>query len=430
MPFGPLPWLRYTRLSPRAPKSAAATRPEDPSTSTHKPLPRQRFHAISRSGCDSFLAGRGVAYACPTTFSSPPPHQSPTLAYSGCPDLDEPLRLEESRILIVDDEPRNVLLLERLLEASGFSTVHSVLDPQRALPLCRELLPDLVILDLHMPGMDGLELMSLIARGTPRDRYLPILVLTADATERAKRRALAAGAHDFLTKPFNATEAILRIRNLLETRALYNRLARHNEELAERVAERTRELEATRLEVLERLCQAVEFRDDITGQHTRRVGERAAALAERAGLSLAEIDLIRRAAPLHDVGKVAIPDSILLKPGRLTADEFAVMREHTTVGARILSGGSSELMTFAESIAHAHHERWDGAGYPNRLAADEIPLAARVVAIVDVFDALTAHRHYRTAWPPDRAAEEIRSGAGTHFDPELVEAFSTLITSP
>jgi putative two-component system response regulator len=334
-----------------------------------------------------------------------------------------PPRLEESRILVVDDEPRNVLLLERALASAGFRAVHTVLDPLRALPLCREVEPDLVILDLHMPGIDGFELMRQIDRGRAEEPYLPILVVTADATERAKRRALAAGARDFLTKPFSLTEAILRIRNLLETRLLYQRLQRQNAQLAERVEERTRELEATRLEVLERLCQAVEFRDDVTGRHTRRVGERSAALAAATNRPMGEVDLIRRAAPLHDVGKIAIPDAVLLKPGRLTEAEFAVMRRHTTVGARILGGGRSELMAAAEMIAHAHHERWDGRGYPRGLVGANIPLVARVVAIVDVFDALTTSRPYRTAWAPERALEEIRAGAGSHFDPELAAAF-------
>ncbi len=335
----------------------------------------------------------------------------------------EPLRLTDRQILIVDDEPRNVLLLERILENAGFTSVHSAIDPLRTLALCRELNPDLVILDLHMPSIDGFELIEKIRKGTRRERYLPILVLTADATERAKRRALAAGSNDFLTKPFSATEAVLRIRGLLRTRVLYGELEKRNEELSVRVEERTRELEAARLEVLERLCQAVEFRDDVTGRHTRRVGERAAELAAAVGFDAAQVALIRRAAPLHDVGKIAIPDAILLKPGRLSEEEFAVMRSHTTVGARILGGGGSDLMAMAESIALAHHERWDGRGYPNGICGDAIPAAARIVSIVDVYDALTTTRLYRSAWPPARALEEIRSGAGASFDPELVFAF-------
>lgn len=343
--------------------------------------------------------------------------------------LPEPYRLTDRRILVVDDEPRNVLLLERILEEAGFVAVHSAIDPLRTLPLCRELNPDLVILDLHMPSIDGFELIGEIRKGTRNERYLPILVLTADATERAKRRALAAGSNDFLTKPFSATEAVLRIRNLLRTRVLYGELEKRNEELSARVEERTRELEAARLEVLERLCQAVEFRDDVTGRHTRRVGESAAELAAATGFDARQVALIRRAAPLHDVGKIAIPDAILLKPGRLSDEEFAVMRSHTTVGASILGGGGSDLMAMAESIALAHHERWDGRGYPNGIGGDEIPAAARIVSIVDVFDALTTARLYRPAWPPARALEEIRSGAGVSFDPNLVVTFVGLRSS-
>jgi len=333
------------------------------------------------------------------------------------------MNLERSTILIVDDEPRNVLLLERALAMAGFTSVHGTSDPTRTIPLCRELRPDLLILDLHMPALDGFTLMGMIGTELPGERYLPTLVLTADATEGAKKRALEAGAHDFLTKPFGLTEAILRIRNLLETRSLYRELERRNEDLSVRVEERTRELEATRLEVLERLCQAVEFRDDVTGRHTRRVGERAAELASRVGLPATEVDLIRRAAPLHDVGKIAIPDAILLKPGRLTEEEFAVMKGHTTVGARILSGGRSDLMATAESIALAHHERWDGRGYPEGIAGERIPIAARLVAVVDVYDALTNARHYRGEWSAERALIEIEAGAGSHFDPMLASEF-------
>ncbi|HUE96931.1 MAG TPA: HD domain-containing phosphohydrolase, partial [Longimicrobiaceae bacterium] len=320
----------------------------------------------------------------------------------------------------------NVLLLTRTLESSGFTAVRSTTDPLRALELCTECAPDLVLLDLHMPRLDGFALMREIARVLPRDRYLPILVLTADDSEPVKRRALLAGAKDFLTKPFSLTEALLRIRNLLETRALYLELARHNEDLATRVAERTRELDAARMEVLERLCQAVEFRDDVTGRHTRRVGELAAAVATAFGLADDTVDLIRRAAPLHDVGKIAIPDAVLQKAGRLTATELAVMREHTVYGGRILAGGRTALMTSAETIARCHHERWDGAGYPAGSRAEEIPLSARIVAVADVYDALTNTRQYRAAWTPARALAEIRTGAGRHFDPRLVEAFLDL----
>jgi putative two-component system response regulator len=347
------------------------------------------------------------------------------------PAMNRP-NLESRRILIVDDEPRNVLLLERALQNAGFASVLTTSDPTCAIPLCRDFRPDLLVLDLHMPVLDGFEIMRRLPAATPEDRYLPILVLTADATERTKRQALSAGARDFLTKPFSLTEALLRIRNLLEVRLLYLELTQKNEDLGELVAERTRELETTRLQVMERLCQAVEFRDDVTGSHTRRVGERSAILASAFGLPQREVDLIRRAAPLHDVGKIAIPDSILLKEGPLTPHEFSVMQRHTVVGADILAGDSSELMTTARSVAAAHHERWDGTGYPKGLAGEAIPIAARIVAVVDVFDAVTTPRHYRAAWQTHRALAEIRTGSGSHFDPSVVDVFLQVMneTSP
>ncbi|MEX2581886.1 MAG: HD domain-containing phosphohydrolase [Gemmatimonadota bacterium] len=332
----------------------------------------------------------------------------------------------DSSILIADDLPQNIRLLERALERAGYRRIAAVTDARSVLDICAREPPDLLILDLHMPVIDGFELMKRIGSAQSHEGYLPILVLTADATERAKRRALAAGARDFLTKPFSLTEALLRIRNLLETRALYTRLRYQNSTLAELVVQRTRELETARLEVLERLCQAVEFRDDVTGRHTRRVGQLSARLAERIGISPPEVDLIRRSAPLHDVGKIAVPDSILLKPGPLDPEELTAMQQHTVVGARILSGGASSLMQTAEAIARSHHERWDGGGYPSGLAAEAIPLAARIVAIVDVFDAVTTARPYRAAWHPDRALATIRESSGSHFDPELAGAFLAL----
>lgn len=334
--------------------------------------------------------------------------------------------LSSSRIIVLDDEPRNVQLLERILESAGFHSVIALLDPELLLPTCRAALPDLVILDLHMPGLDGFTLLGELTQEFRRARYLPILVLTADRSEASRRRALGAGASDFLTKPFSLTEALLRIRNLLETRALYLRLEQHNATLAELVDARTRELEESRLEVLERLCQAVEFRDDLTGAHTRRVAQGAAELAAAVGLPAEEVDLIRRAAPLHDVGKVGIPDSILLKPGTLTAGEARTMQHHTTIGSRILAGGRSPLMSLAEKIARCHHERWDGRGYPEGLQEERIPIAARIVSIADVYDALTTSRPYRPAWHHSAALEAIRAGAGKQFDPELVEAFLRL----
>jgi putative two-component system response regulator len=329
----------------------------------------------------------------------------------------------EARILVVDDEPANVRLLDLMLARAGYREVVTTTDSRRVVELFRADAPDLVLLDLHMPHIDGLAVLAQLAELVPDGEYLPILVLTADVTEEARERALSSGAHDFLTKPLQRTEVLLRIRNLLATRILHRKLRRHNEELHERVLERTRELEEARIEVLDRLMLAAEYRDDETGQHTRRVGESAARIAAALGLPAAEAELIRRAAPLHDVGKIAIPDEILLKPGPLTAEELVVMRTHTTAGAKMLAGGRSELLRLAEKVALSHHERWDGRGYPHGLSGESIPLAARIVALADFHDALTHARPYRPAWESARVRAEITREAGAHFDPEVVRAF-------
>jgi putative two-component system response regulator len=329
----------------------------------------------------------------------------------------------DARILVVDDEPANVRMLELLLSRVGYEQLFWTTDPRKVLEMHEAISPDLVLLDLHMPHVDGFELLGLLSARNLPGEYRPILVLTADATEKARERALSTGAHDFLTKPLQRTEVLLRIHNLLSTRFLHRRLQRHNEELDEKVRERTRELEEAQLEILARLTLAAEFRDDETGQHTRRVGENAARIAAQLALPESEVELIRGAAPLHDVGKIAIPDAILLKPGPLSIEERTVMRSHTEIGARMLAGGRSDLLRLAEKVALSHHERWDGKGYPRGLRGPEIPLAARIVAIADFFDALMHDRPYREAWSPDRVFEEIRRETGAHFDPRVVDAF-------
>ncbi|HVC31060.1 MAG TPA: HD domain-containing phosphohydrolase, partial [Steroidobacteraceae bacterium] len=251
--------------------------------------------------------------------------------------------------------------------------------------------------------------------------YLPILILTADISLETKQRALASGARDFLTKPFDRTEVLLRIRNLLETRFLHLHLER-------RVRERTEDLELARLETLQRLALAAEFRDDNTARHTQRVGNAAAILARALGLQESEVELIRQAAPLHDVGKIAIPDTILLKPGKLTAAEFEKMKSHTAIGARLLSGSRSPALQLGELIARTHHERWDGAGYFG-IMRDHIPLASRIVSVVDVYDALTHVRPYKRAWTVEDALAEIEAQRGRQFDPEVAETFLRLRTN-
>ncbi len=339
--------------------------------------------------------------------------------------LDDAIR--GARILIVDDQEANVFLLEALLQHSGYTVLKSTTDPRQALPLFSEFQPDLILLDLMMPHLDGFQVMDLLQPLIPEGAYLPILVLTADAAMSVRQKALAAGARDFLTKPFDTVEVLLRIKNLLHARVLHRELQQVNLALEDRVRERTKELEESHIEVLERLALAAEFRDDETGQHTRRVGEMAARVAERLGIALPQVELISRAAPLHDVGKIGISDQILLKPGRLDPDEFEIMKTHTTIGARMLSGGRFALLRMAEAIALGHHERWDGAGYPHGLKGEETPIEARIVAVADAFDAMSHDRVYRAALSPTEVWEILWEGAGRQWDEQVVEALAEVM---
>ena len=327
------------------------------------------------------------------------------------------------RILIVDDQEANVVLLERMLRGDGYAEVHSTTDPTQVFDFFRDIHPDLLLLDLHMPVLDGFDVLDRLAA---TDRDLPVLVLSADITPDAKRRALSMGARDFVSKPFDHLEVLLRVENLLDAHRLRVDLKRHNDTLEQQVRERTADLERTRLEILHRLALAGEYRDDATQEHARRLGRTATLLARRIGLSRDVVEHIGLAATLHDIGKIGVPDAILLKPGRLTPEEFHAMKRHSTIGAQLLSGSSAPLLSMAEEIAATHHERWDGTGYPRGLAGEAIPIAGRLVALADVFDVLTHERPYKSAWPLDEALDEIRSQAGRHFDPRVVGAFEAL----
>jgi putative two-component system response regulator len=339
------------------------------------------------------------------------------------------LRPCRGTILIVDDQENNIRILERMLRKAGYEQLASSTDPRDAQPLFEQHRPDLVLLDLHMPHLDGFGVLERLAPYIAPGTYMPILVLTADISPEAKQRALSMGAKDFLAKPFDSTEVLLRIRNLLEGRFLYLELQEQNELLDRKVRVRTRELEEAQVEILERLALAAEYRDDATQEHTRRVGEISARLAQRMGMPPDVVELIRRAAPLHDLGKIAVPDSILLKLGKLTDEEFAIIRSHTTIGARILSGSRHPLLQLAEQIALTHHEHWDGKGYQPGLGGESIPVVSRIVAVADVFDALTHTRPYKKAWSVERACAEIQAQSGRQFDPQVVEAFLDLVAT-
>jgi putative two-component system response regulator len=332
-----------------------------------------------------------------------------------------------ARVLIVDDEPANLEFLRHVLEGQGYAELYDATDASDAADRLEEIAPDIIILDLMMPGFDGFQFMERVKEWLPHDVFIPLLVVTADTAADTRRRALAAGASDFLTKPLSPAEVRLRVRNLVRTRFLHAQLRDQNTSLERRVGERTAELEEARQEILDRLARAAEFRDDDTGQHTQRVGWLAARLAQVLGLPEERVDLMRKAAPLHDVGKIGIPDAILLKDGRLTPEERSVMEAHTSIGARILSGSRYPILQFAEEIALAHHERWDGGGYPNGLRGEEIPLSGRIVAAADVFDSLTHVRPYKRAWTVQETMTEIRAEAGRHFDPQVVEALLRVV---
>jgi len=333
----------------------------------------------------------------------------------------------DAKILIVDDRVINVRLLERILERVGYRAFTSTTDSSAAMDLYDRIQPDLVLLDLIMPAPDGFEILDRIGSLVASDAFLPVLVLTSDLSLAAKERALSSGANDFLTKPFEESEVLLRIHNLLQTRHLHRQIRLQNLELEERVRERTAELEEAYAEILERLARAAEYRDDDTGEHTQRVGRVAQELALEIGAPHEVCANILRAASLHDLGKVGIPDGILLKEGPLSPDEWERMQAHATIGASILSEGRHPLLCLAERIAQSHHESWDGTGYPHGLAGEAIPLEGRICAVADVFDALTHERPYKPAWSRDAAVDEITGLAGRKFDPAVVEGFLGLV---
>jgi putative two-component system response regulator len=354
-------------------------------------------------------------------------HSVQTLTRSSSKAERPRTRYPNARILIADDEEVNLRLLKRLLAWAGFLDVNTVHQSNRVLAVFDEIDPDLVMLDLNMPRPDGFTIMKELEGRIPAESYLPVIVISGEFTAEAKQRSFTSVAKDFIGKPFDAMEILLRTENLLQTRYLHLALRDQKARLEEMVLERTRALEVAQAETLRRLAQAAEFRDDDTGQHTRRVGTLAALIAGQMGLPSDVVETIRQAAPLHDVGKIGVPDNILFKPGKLTPEEFAAMKRHTIIGADLLAGGLSGVEGMAEEIARCHHEKWDGSGYPNGLAGEQIPLSARVVAVADFYDALSFERPYRPPWPQREIFVEIESERGRHFDPAVVDAFFELV---
>jgi putative two-component system response regulator len=328
----------------------------------------------------------------------------------------------EASIVVVDDELSIVRFLSRALNEAGYLRVQGFTDPSEVPAYLDRVTPDLVVLDLCMPGMDGFEVLQDISRRLPQDSFLPVLVVSGMDDLESKLRAIRAGAKDFLPKPINVQEFLVHVYSLLDTRFLSLRLNETRSSLQGLVQAKTLELRQAHLETLERLGRVAEIRDDATGQHTNRVGRLSALIAQELHLPQEEVELIMRAAPLHDVGKIAISDQVLLKNGSFGAEEREIMQEHVLLGAELLSGGKSEIMQTAEQIALCHHERWDGQGYPRGLSGEAIPLLARIVAVADAFDALTHVRPYKEAWTVPEAVSEIERERGWQFDPDVVDA--------
>ncbi len=336
--------------------------------------------------------------------------------------------LIKARILIIDHNQADARTLQQILQQAGYTNV--LMAPNLKLPLLavqNRFYPDLIILDLETLHAEGIDLLRRLQQAIPQNEYVPVLAVVPGADLGLRERSLLLLAKDYVIKPFDRTEILFRVKNLLETRLLYLQVQHHNQVLEERVRQRTRDLEAARLEILERLALAAEYRDDATGKHTRRVGRISALIARELGLPGGSVKLIERAAPLHDIGKIAVPDRILLKPGRLIPEEFEVVKAHTVIGARILSGSRFDILRLAEQVALSHHERWDGKGYPQGLSRDRIPLPGRIVAVADVFDALTHARPYKPAWPWEEAVAEVEAQRGRQFDPQVVDAFLKLV---
>ncbi len=332
-------------------------------------------------------------------------------------------KLSECRILLVDDTKINIDILVQTLRSHYRLGV--ALSGQKAIEFALNNRVDLILLDILMPEMDGFEVCKRL-KNNPNTRDIPVIFISAMDAVSHKTEGFKTGAVDYITKPFDIEEVQARVKTHLSLKIAREALKNQNAILEEMVQERTRELEQTQIEIVDRLCLAAEHRDEDTGNHVRRMGQYCYLLARKAGIPLTESNNLATAATLHDVGKIGVSDTIMLKPARLTPEEMEIMRTHSEIGKNLLSGSRCKLLQTAETIALTHHERWDGTGYPLGLQKFEIPIEGRIAGICDVFDALVSNRPYKKAWPMDRALEEIRSQSGLHFDPELAELFLTL----
>jgi putative two-component system response regulator len=333
-----------------------------------------------------------------------------------------------AKIMVVDDEDRNLRLMEALLISHGYDVVLAF-DGKRAINKIKKSFPDVILLDVMMPEMDGFE-VARVLKGNRETRHIPVVMVTSLHDVDARVKAFEAGADDFLTKPVDKTELIARVRSLVKVKAFHDHMNDYRKKLEIEVEKRTQQLntayekiKTSAFDTIQRLSRAAEYKDEDTGAHIKRMSHYSAVIAKKMGLNDKSIESILLAAPMHDIGKIGIPDKILLKPGKLDTEEWQTMKLHTIIGGAILTGEKSGFIQIGEVIALTHHEKWDGSGYPNGLAGKEIPVVGRIVALGDVFDALTSKRPYKKAFPVEKAFSIIRETTGAHFDPDVSRAF-------
>lgn len=331
-------------------------------------------------------------------------------------------------ILVVDDQLQNIELLDAYLAPENYEIVTAA-GGEEALEKLSGNPIDLILLDVMMPGMDGFEVIRRV-RQHDTHRLLPIILVTALRETEDRVKGIEAGCDDFISKPVDKMELLARVRSLLKVKAYNDLMGNYRTELESEVTRKTGELKnaferikADSLETIYRLSMASEYKDKETGAHIKRMSRYSAAVAHRLGLTKSDIETMLYSAPMHDLGKIGIPDLILLKPGRLDPAEWEIMKQHTIIGANILKGSSAEFIRLGETIAQSHHEKWDGSGYPKGLNGSQIPIAGRITAIADVFDALTSKRPYKEAFSVEKSLNLVREGRGSHFDPDVADAF-------
>ncbi len=336
--------------------------------------------------------------------------------------------VKSARILVVDDDQTLQRLYERLLTQLGH-TVYCADDGKQAVEMVHESHPDLILMDADMPQMNGFEATSLL-KSDNKTRGIPIVMITGMHDSAHRIKALDSGVDDFLAKPPEKAEIIATIRSQLKVKAYNDTLHDYQRTLEQAVSLRTDQLndamlqlKETSIEIIFRLSSASEYRDEDTGAHIQRMSNYASLIADKMGLGSKTVEAILHAAPMHDIGKIGIPDSILLKPGKLTDAEWKIMRQHPLIGAKILGGSKIPLVRMAEVIALTHHEKWNGSGYPRGLKGKKIPLVGRIAAVADVFDALSTKRPYKPAFELEQSLDIIKSDSGSHFDPDVIEAF-------